>query len=208
MLKGTKDDCYYLKDELGIEVNKVFEVGVCRPNVSQTTMYIDDGVDVTLIEPIPYICKQLIDAFGSKPNVTIHNVAIGDFNGMGKFSIPSGGRLEGVSWLLGHDIVSPFEACGHLATNNPTIIDVPVRKISEFDTGDIDLVTMDMEGGEWYVMKHLVSRPKAIMTEWTNPDGKYLNPFADEMLAWAAENGYREWGMSYIDKIFVREDIL
>jgi FkbM family methyltransferase len=52
---------------------------------------------------------------------------------------------------------------------------VECRKFDELDDGSIDLLSVDTEGSEWYVVKNLVSRPLIISVE---THGKsYLNPF-------------------------------
>ncbi len=55
-------------------------------------------------------------------------------------------------------------------------------RFDEIDDGSIDLLSVDTEGSEWYVLKYLKSRPLVISVE---THGKsYLNPFFGEISAW------------------------
>lgn len=72
---------------------------------------------------------------------------------------------------------------------------VESKTFDKIDDGTIDLISIDIEGGEWYVLKHMKSRPSVISieTHWKN----YTNPFMKEISEWMKNNDYLTW---YIDK--------
>ena len=58
------------------------------------------------------------------------------------------------------------------------------------DPGTIDMLDLDVEGCEWYILQAMISRPKIICTE----TGVGRNhPFMEEIDAWALENRYVEF---------------
>ena len=57
---------------------------------------------------------------------------------------------------------------------------------------------LDMEGSEWFVLKHLISRPKIVIIEMQNSDETYKNPFFNEILNWFKENNYEFQGTNNI----------
>jgi hypothetical protein len=59
---------------------------------------------------------------------------------------------------------------------------------SEIDKGTFDLISIDIEGAEWYVIKHMISRPNIISIE---THGKfYTNPNIREIKNWMQLNNY------------------
>jgi len=72
----------------------------------------------------------------------------------------------------------------------------------EIDDGSIDLLSVDIEGGEWFVIKHMVSRPAVISLE--THAGLYRNPHMSEIDAWMNENHYVRWYLTDSDSVYVR----
>ncbi len=57
---------------------------------------------------------------------------------------------------------------------NQDTFKVKAVTFDEIDDGTIDLLSIDIEGGEWFVIKHMKSKPKVISIEthgamYTNP---------------------------------------
>jgi len=98
---------------------------------------------------------------------------------------------------------SPAIVNDHYTVSKENTFEVPCRVFSELDDGTIDLLSVDIEGGEWYVIKHLLSRPSVISIE---THGKYYtNPFIREINAWISTNGYRVWYKDLSDTVFVKD---
>ncbi len=80
---------------------------------------------------------------------------------------------------------------------------VECRKFDELDDGTIDLLSIDTEGSEWYVLKYLKSRPLVISVE---THGKsYLNPFFREITDWMNTNGYERWWLDKTDTVYYKK---
>lgn len=72
------------------------------------------------------------------------------------------------------------------------------------DDGNIDLISIDTEGSEWYVIKYLKSRPDVISIE--THGAVYVNPKIDEIESWMAANGYVVYFKDKSDSVYVRPD--
>jgi hypothetical protein len=53
------------------------------------------------------------------------------------------------------------------------------------DDGSIDLISIDTEGSEWFVLKYITSRPDVISIE--THGAAYTNPYLDEIQRWMRE---------------------
>ncbi|MBK8554209.1 MAG: FkbM family methyltransferase [Ignavibacteria bacterium] len=73
------------------------------------------------------------------------------------------------------------------------------------DDGTIDLLSVDIEGGEWFVVKHLVSRPDVISieTHWKN----YSNPYLKEINEWMSDNDYQIWYIDKSDTVYFKNNL-
>ena len=74
------------------------------------------------------------------------------------------------------------------------------------DDGTIDLLSVDTEGSEWFVLKHMTSRPKVISIE-THGAG-YLNPNIAEIEGWMRRNGYQPFFKDKSDTVYVQPDTI
>ena len=72
------------------------------------------------------------------------------------------------------------------------------------DDGTIDLLSVDTEGSEWFVIKHMRSRPAIISLE--KHGAAYVNHYLGEILSWMREHDYRIWYKDKTDSVFVRRD--
>ena len=75
------------------------------------------------------------------------------------------------------------------------------RLFSEIDDGTIDLLSVDTEGSEWFVIKHMTSRPAVISIE--THGGMYVNPYLDKLQQWMDDNNYVLWYKDKSDSVFV-----
>ena len=67
---------------------------------------------------------------------------------------------------------------------------IQIKSIKDIDTGDIDILLLDTEGGEFDIIKNLISRPQQISIEMYSFGVKYKNPHFDEIIQWMSENNY------------------
>ncbi|MBI5266362.1 MAG: FkbM family methyltransferase, partial [candidate division Zixibacteria bacterium] len=100
---------------------------------------------------------------------------------------------------------SPALANDDYQPNDALAFEVEARRFSEVDDGSFDLLSIDTEGCEWYVLSHLVSRPLVISVEtgWK----RYVNPFLREIKQWLDRERYQLWYRDGSDSVFLRRDV-
>lgn len=181
-----------------ITFHHVCEVGVYLPETSNIVDFIKDGIRATLVEADPVTIEK-IKVYFSDYNIELFPVAVWDYNGTIKLSKAAASTF--VSELKG----SPAIINDHYKVNEENTFEVPCKVFSDIDDGTIDLLSIDIEGGEWYVIKHLKSRPAIISVE---THGKYYtNPFITEITTWMSKENYVIWYKDRSDTVFVRENV-
>lgn len=177
----------------------VCEVGVYLPETSNIIDFIKAGVRATLVEADPDTVQK-IKAFFSGYSIKVLPVAVWDENGVIKLSKAAASTF--VTQLKS----SPAIVNDQYQVSDENTFEVPCKKFSEIDDGTIDLLSVDIEGGEWYVIKHLISRPDVISVE---THGKYyINPFIKEIESWMAKENYVTWYKDLSDTVFVKKGLL
>ncbi len=148
---------------------------------------------LTIIECNPNHLFEVNRHYANLPNVTIHPYAMWKKAEKVKF------HLEGASSYIDGVTAPPcFANDGIVPSDRPDdwTIEVEARTFDEFDDGTIDIMDIDIEGAEWYVIERMKSRPKCIIIEmeWD----KYVNPFYKEINDWMKENFYYKFGRSLL----------
>lgn len=170
-------------------MNKIFEIGVGKSYGCRTKRFWGSEVECHLFEPNPFSYKELIDLSKDYKNVYIYNVAITDKSGEEEIVlIDNCSYLEGIDspMVLNHGINCDI-------IKNAKKIKVKSETIDKFDKGDIDVLLIDTEGCEWFVLEKLISRPKQIVVE-TSIVGKeniIYNKNLDKILFWMWNNNYQ-----------------
>lgn len=188
----------YLKTKAkGFTPKHVCEVGVYVPQTSNILDFIQQGVKTTLVEADPGIVQKIKDFFGEPAHITLHPVAVYDEEGTIEMVQRNASTFIGVlpkSPALVNDAYELAEQDKYT---------VATKKFSQMDDGSIDLLSVDIEGAEWYVVKHLVSRPTVISLE---THGKYyLNPYLKEISDWMQANQYQIWFKDKSDTVYIRK---
>ena len=94
---------------------------------------------------------------------------------------------------------------GHRTEDADTLV-VPAERFDSIDDGTIELLSIDIEGSEWYVIKHMKSRPVVISVE---THGKlYINPFMQEIDTWMQVHDYQVWYKDKSDTIYCKNGTL
>lgn len=199
MITSDNSKLYLKCTQKEITVLVVCEVGVYMPETSNVLKFIADGTKAILVEPDKNSLSKIYQVFKDK-NVEIQPYAIYDYNG----------KLE----LVQRDastFAKDLPASPALVNDNYTIskqdtFTVECKVFNDIDPGNIDLLSVDTEGCEWYVMKNLVSRPKIISLE---THGRfYTNPFIKEIYTWMTHNGYNIWYKTKSDTVYYKQGIL
>ncbi|MCP4540273.1 MAG: FkbM family methyltransferase [Chloroflexi bacterium] len=178
----------------------VLEAGIGSTSTCRTFSYWEPRVRCLLFEPSLRLHRDIAICAAEYPNVEIHWAAIHDSFGTCDFiDMGNGGSCLGD--------VTPRSTRPKVLAREPNAT-VPKVRLDHFDTGDIDLALLDMEGAEWFAVKHLVSRPKAIIIEMLWEDNEtYRHPHHDELMQWFSDNGYIEHSRDPHDIMFLKERI-
>jgi FkbM family methyltransferase len=181
-----------------ISVHHVCEVGVFMPEMSNILDFIvKDRVRTTLVEPDPKSIAAIRTYFRDFPNVRLLPYAVYDHHG--ELELVQRNASTFVSTLP----YSPALVNDEYHIRKEDRFTVECRTFSELDDGTIDLLSVDTEGSEWYVIKELVSRPVVISVE---THGKlYRNPFYAEIENWMTLNNYERWWMNKADTVYCRK---
>lgn len=179
-----------------IQFSHVCEVGVYLPETSNIINFIKDGIRTTLVEADPETVEKIKEYF-SGYNIEVVPVAVWDTNGVIKLS------KAAASTFVTELEASPAIINDKYQVKEENTFEVPCRVFSEIDDGSIDLLSVDIEGGEWYVIKHLKSRPNVISIE---THGKYYtNPFILEIEGWLKKEGYTTWYKDRSDTVYIKD---
>lgn len=172
------------------------EVGVYLPDTSNVLGWINDGVRTTLVECDPLIVTVLRQRFSTNTHVRIEAVAVADEAGhltLYRTAASTFGQNVPDAPALANDGYQRAES---------DAFSVQAVTFDVIDDGSIDVLSIDIEGGEWYVIRHLRSRPAVICVE---THGKhYVNPFISEIRAWMSEQGYGAWYFDAADTVYRR----
>jgi len=198
MNKQPLKTLYRKLEQKGYRPNHVAEVGVWVPETSNVFDYIEAGIRTTLVEPDPESIKRIEEKFGEKPNVKLHRVAAYDFEG----------QLD-LSQRDASTFVSELESSPAIVNDGYVVSDddkftVNCTTFDTIDDGSIDLISIDTEGSEWFVIKYMSSRPDVISIE--THGAAYTNPHIDDIRGWMSDNDYVVFYKDKSDSVYVRRD--
>ena len=169
---------------------KIFEIGVGEINSCRTKIFWDSGIECHLFEPNPILYKDLIDKSKNYKNVHVYNLAITNKSGEEEILLINNcSYIDGIEspMILNHGINTEY-------TESVEKVKIKTETIDKFDTGDIDILLIDTEGCEWFVLEKLISRPKqiAIETNTLGQNGNLIyNKYIDKILFWMWKNNYQ-----------------
>ncbi|MBU1108740.1 MAG: FkbM family methyltransferase [Candidatus Riflebacteria bacterium] len=186
--------------EIGFKPAHVAEVGVYKPQTSNIYNFIKAGIKTTLVEPDPKSILQIKEHFSGQNNITLHEVAI--FDRTGEIELVQREASTFVSELK----ASPAILNDNYQVNETDKFVVQAVPFDKIDDGTIDLLSVDVEGAEWFVLKTMASRPAVISLE--THGAAYTNPYINEINNWMSENAYKTWYKTGADTVFVRPSVI
>lgn len=193
------DVLFYKLKNKNIQCQHVAEVGVYLPETSNIGAFANAGVRSSFVEPDPNSLNAIRKLFGEKENITIYPVAVFD----------KSGRVELVqrkaSTYLKMLDSSPAIINDEYKIDEDDVFEVDAVTFDEIDDGSIDLLSIDIEGGEWFVLKHMQSKPQVLSIE--THGAMYTNPFINEINNWIAENDYVVWYMDGSDTVYIKQKL-
>jgi FkbM family methyltransferase len=155
---------------------------------------------VLLFEPNPKFYQELLKNYGQYPQITIYNIGI--YKEPGKFKF--------------FDVW----ACTYLAElEKPAVKEINNYKEKEedafyancalfngFDNGKIEMLLLDCEGCEWFILEDLKSRPVIISVETHCTHNNYKHPDSDKIFAWMTINNYVLLAHNESDSVFINRN--
>jgi len=181
-----------------VALRHICEVGVFMPEMSNILDFIvKDGLRTTLVEPDPKSIAAIRVYFRGFANVELLPYAVYDHHGV--LELVQRNASTFVSTLP----YSPAQINDDYQIRKEDTFTVECRTFDELDDGTIDLLSVDTEGSEWYVVKKLVSRPVVISVE--THGNSYLNPYYGEIRCWMAANGYERWWLNKTDTVYYKK---
>jgi len=178
----------------GIPVAHACEVGVYLPESSLVLGWINEGVRTTLVECDPVTTAALRQRFGGLSHVTLAEVAVADVPGTLTL------YRAGASTFGSNVPKSPALVNDGYRPSSRDAFTAPAVTFDTLDDGTIDVLSIDVEGAEWFVIKHLRSRPRIVSVETHGK--RYTNPFVGEITTWMAAHGYGAWYTGASDTVF------
>ena len=173
-------------------------MGVLSFNVSSLREFIETGVPCDLYEAVPEFCDGIERDIAQSLNARLVRGAVSDYNGTMVLCMagPStfSAALESTP-AINHD---GFQKEGEGVKK----LEVECRDFADLDPGDYDLVTMDIEGGEFPVLSRMKSRPRVLAIETQSRD--YVNPQLGAITDWLVRESYKVWFRNDTDTVFVR----
>ena len=147
-----------------------------------------------LVEVNPASFSIVKSNFGDKDNFSLYNKAICDENKIIKFYNRFGIDAENACGYI-EGAISPvvIKHGEEVPIYEQSAINVEGIKFSEIDDGQIDILFCDLEGAEWYALKHMISEPKIISVETHAPDyfgARYVNSHINEIENYLKDKGY------------------
>jgi FkbM family methyltransferase len=193
-----------IKNMINFHPSHICEVGTYTPDNLHCQDFIQNvsHTKFSLVDANPNCIQQLKSQYNDRSDVNIFNYAIADYSG----------KINLYNRWSGPDASAFIEGLPH----SPSIINDGYNKLDrdiivcdcitfdKIDTGDIDLLFIDIEGAEWFVIKNMISRPKIISIETHGQ--KYINPFMNEINDWMLQNKYITVGHDNTDTFYAKND--
>lgn len=178
----------------GLTPRAVAEIGVNHPEHCRLIDFIG-RCPTLLVEPLPDCAQRLRDTL---PLAEVIEAACADSAG----TLPFYHRGQ-TSFLIGLEHTPALDVDKHVIQDQ-NIHQVQALTFNTIDPGNLDIVAIDTEGAEWFVIKHMISRPKLLIVETHAPSWKYINPYLTEITDWTRTNGYTEVAKEFADTLYAR----
>jgi FkbM family methyltransferase len=167
----------------------LFDIGANRGDAVLAGL--QKGYDVVAVEPAPHVFAQLIKNFIYNPRVTPLRYAVTDkdYDYIDFYEcVEDGLSTTNLDWLTKEGM--PYAGKPYRTTRVTTItIDTLADKF-----GAPDLIKIDVEGGEWAVLRGMKRQYNKIALEWT------FETLAEheKQMDYMYELGYRKYSAQYI----------
>lgn len=183
-------DLYHIAKAIGLRPRHVVEVGVNEPSRCSLSPFITEGVPATLVEPLPWCAENLRQAFPSAR--VIEAVCAKEAGEVTLYDRGEGAWIEDVP-----KGAAPDEHPNHSGMRRDTFFEQYKRRVrairfaDEIDAEEIDILAVDTEGAEWFVIGQMQkARPRMIRVETHFIGSGWRNPYWNEITERLAALGY------------------
>jgi len=192
-------DLKKIANELNIKPDVVCEVGVFSPESSYIKNLIPEAKKVLMFEAQKNHADAIISVYGGYDYVSVYNVAIykENLDSIKLYCKNEAAFIEGLE--------SPEVVIMKYIPKDSDAFYVPARTFDNYDDGDIDILAVDIEGAEWYVIEKLKSRPAIICLETHYKPPLYVNSFMKEIDNWLIENDYIKHCEDVSDTVYIKK---
>ena len=197
----TLQDLYLQNKEL---YNVFCEVGVHFWKDCRLVNQINDNKKVILVEPLLRCVEDIYINIKNKKSAILHPVAVTEK--IGSTVIFDEGPSAFINEVRGKAPCHQnkyYDVPNSRQISQNEIQRVPTVSFDVLDPGNIDMLLIDTEGAEFFVLKNLISRPKIISVE--THYANYKNPFYDQIIEWMNFNNYEIWYKTESDTIFIKK---
>ncbi len=197
---AQSDRLFYTKiNQKGYKPKNICEIGVYKPEFSNVLGFIHEQIPATLVEADPDCIKQINNLFSKFKNVSVVEAAVFDFNGTVELC-----KSESSTFISDLSSSPALINDNYQKSKSNSFVAKSIL-FSEIDNGDFDLISIDIEGAEWYVLKNMISRPNILSIE---THGKYYtNPNIIEINNWINKNNYKIWYKDKSDTVYIKENL-
>ena len=197
-------DLHSLTRSIHLNPRHVVEIGVNEPQRCSVADFIRGGVKATLVEPLPWCAKNLNAAF---PFARVIEAVCAEQAG----EITLYDRGEG-AWIESVPAGSaPDEHPSHSGIKRSEFEQQykrtvkAIRFADEIDAEDIDIICVDTEGAEWFVIGQMhKARPRLVRVETHFSHSGYRNPYLREITERMAALGYNKLVEDVSDTLWIR----
>ena len=134
------------------------------------------------------------------PNVSVEEVAVYDRVGTIQLS------QRDASTFVSDLEASPAIVNDGYEQSEEDQFTVNCTTFDRIDDESIDLLSVDTEGSEWFVLETMLSRPRVISIE--THGARYVNPHIDKIQSWMRDNGYILFYKNRTDSVYVQPDAI
>lgn len=188
---------------LKFKPKKILEIGIGTTDGVQSLEFILNGAKAKIFEPHPVFYKELATDLEHLPNLKIYNQGI--YKEKGKKKFYDKWACTFIGEMYDH---SGAKIQDSYVLDEKDAFECEVDTIDNYDDGDVDLLCMDCESCEWFVLEKLKSRPSVIQIETHSYYSTY-HPFEFEKIKrWFQDNRYSIMATNESDCIYVKSDLL
>ena len=181
----------------------IIEIGIGDHRGIQALEFVEKTGKLIAFEPNPEFYRSIVSQHGNNQNLTILNKGIYKEAGVKRFYDKWACTfIEEMFDFSGAKIQDLYEK------NEKDVFECYVNTIDNYDDGQVELLCMDCESCELFVLQKLISRPIIIQIETHSFYSEY-KPFGiDEIYDWFYNNNYTLLAMNESDSVYIKKEYL